>query len=396
MEIKILKNASKINGTYLSNGIVLEKTENESEFSGINNIHFYLHNIDDDSVEEILPNIDKYNIGEIVNASLCNEYLYFINLFKNGETEGTIAIIRYHIPTQTTESLYSYNDSIEEYLKTKRLKLFIINDLYLILQTEYLTLNIQKTFAGYFKFSQKLFNLKDEKEYDITDDKFNKNGIADIIALSENQCVMKTGFSLLENNIYTELEQEEASLESVSFVNIGQMISDLIILQDTITVETIEQAFYTKTIPYIKKDGNYLIYSCVDNELKEEEIKFYNLETAEVKSCINQDVIRYSDLASPYVLNGEPYICIIKEEEVSFLNLITGKVEVRFDDGRQLGNVFRDAVLFSGTTKKRFLKKCKPNIVLYSFPGKNILFDEVGEYVDSLITEQETIYIFEK
>lgn len=396
MEIKILKNASKINGTYLSDGIVLEKTENESEFSEINNIHFYLHNIDDDSVEEILPNIDKYNIGEIVNASLCNEYLYFVNLFKNGEKEGTIAIIRYHIPTQTTESLYSYNDRIEEYSKTKRLKLFIINDLYLILQTEYLVLNIQKTFAGYFKFSQKLFNLKDEKEYDITDDKFNKNGIADIIALSEKQCVIKTGFSLLENNIYTELEQEEASLESVSFVNIGQMISDLTILQGTITVETIEQAFYTKTIPYIKKDGNYLIYSCVDNELKEEEIKFYNLETAEVKSCINQDVIRYSDLASPYVLNGEPYICIIKEEEVSFLNLITGKVEVKFDDGRLLGNVFKDAVLFSGTTKKRFLKKCKPNIVLYSFPGKNILFNEVGEYVDSLITEKETIYIFEK
>lgn len=396
MDIKILKNASKINGTYLSDGIVLKKTENESEFPDINAAHLYLHNMDNDSVEEILPHIEKYNIGEIVNASLSNEYLYFINLFKNEDRAGTITIIRYHIPTKTTESLYSFNDNIEEYLKTKRLKLFIINDLYLILQTEYLTLNVQKSYAGYFKFSLKLFNLKDETEYDITDDKFNKNGISDIIPLSENQCIIKTGFSLLENNIYNELEKEEASLESISFVNIGQMISDLIIVQDKITVKTIEQAFYTKTIPYIKKDGNYLIYSCVDNEQKEEEIKFYHLETAEVKSCINQDVIRYSDLASPYVLNDEPYICIIKDDDVSFLNLITGKVEVKFDDGLKLGKVFKDAVLFSGTTKKGLLKKSKPYIVLYSFPGCNVLFNETGEYVDSLITENDTIYIFEK
>lgn len=396
MDIKILKNATKINGTYLSDGIVLEKKETESEFSGINSIHYYLHNIDNDSVEEILPNIEKYNIGEIVDASFGNEYIYFINLFKNKNIYGTVAVIRYHIKTKTTESVYSFNDNIEEYLKTKRLKLFIINDFYLILQTEYLTLNLQKTYAGYFNFSLKLFNLKDGMEYEIADEKFVKNGISDIIAVSENQCIIKTGFSLLENNIYTEIEQEEASLESISFVNIGQMISDLIIMQDNIALDTIEQAFYTKTIPYIKKEGNYLIYSCVDNEQKEEEIKFYHLDTGEIKSCINQDVIRYSDLASPHVMNDEPYICIIKEDDISFLNLMTGRVEVKFDDGLQLVHVFKNAVLFSGITKKGLLKKSKPYIILYSFPERNVLLNEPGEYVDSLITEDETIYIFEK
>lgn len=396
MEIKILKNATKINGVYLSEGIVLGQTEAESDFSGINSIQYFLHNIDNHSVEEILPNIEKYNIGEIVNASLTNEYLYFINLFENQEKFGTIAIIRYHIPTKTTESLYSFHDNIDEYLKTKRLKLFIINDLYLILQTEYLSLNHQKTYAGWFDFSLKLFNLKNGMQYDIKDEKFVENGISDIIAVSENQCIIKTGFSLLENNIYSEIEKEEASLEAISFVNIGQMISDLIIMQDNITVDTIEQAFYTKTIPYIKKDGHYLIYSCVDNERKEEEIKFYHFETEEVKSCINQDVIRYSDLASPYVLNDEPYICITKEDDISFLNLKSGKVEVKFDEGLQLVHVFKDAVLFSGTTKKGLLKKSKPCIILYSFPDRNILLNEVGEYADSFMTEDETIYILEK
>ena len=176
-----------------------------------------------------------------------------------------------------------------------------------------------QTYSDFFKFDQRLYNLKDNTEYDITDENFNNNGISYIIPISENQCVIKTGFSLLKDNRYNMLEKKECSLESVSFVNISQMISDLVITDNAITLDTIDQAFYTTTIPYIKKEGNYLIYSCVNNATKEEEVKFYNLSNNEVRSCINQDVIRFSDLAKAYVINSEPYICIDKDKEYSFL-----------------------------------------------------------------------------
>ena len=396
MEIKILKNASKLNGTYLFDGMVLEHTEVESEFSGINGVHLYLKQIDDNTVEEILPNIDKYNIGKIVNTSASQEYIYFFNLFQNAGEEGTVTIIRYHIKDKITESIYSFHDNIAEYAKAKRLKVFVLNDSYFIIQAEHLVLNAEQTYAGYFKFDLKFYNLKEQTEYEICDDKFTKNGISDIIALSETQCIIKTGFTLLENSLYNELEQEEASLEAISFVNIGQMISDFMIMQHNVLVETIEQAFYTKTIPYIRKSGNYLIYSCVDNEKKEEEIKFYNLETSEVKSCINQDVIRVSDLGKPYVLNGEPYICLEKEEEISFLNLTTGKIDVHYEYGLKLKHIFENAILLSGMTLGGVFKKSKPYMILYGIPGNTVLFQEIGEYVDSLMTEDDIIYILKK
>ena len=62
---------------------------------------------------------------------------------------------------------------------------------------------------------------------------------------------------MLEDNRYNELEEDEASLETVSLVNIGQMISDLIISQERIVHTTLDQAYYKTTIPYLKKIGNY-------------------------------------------------------------------------------------------------------------------------------------------
>lgn len=397
MEVRILKNTSGLNGT-IFNGQVLEKSERDSEFSGIRRIHYYLHNIDDNQSEEILPQIEKYDIGEIKNCSLATQYLYFTNIFEKNNT-GIVSIIRYDLVNKTTQSIYSYEDNIFEYPKTKRLRIFIINDLYVFLQKEYLTFNAGRTYAGFFKCKSRLLNLKDGGEYDLTEDKFIRYGIADMLQISESQLVIKTGFSLLVDNRYNELEEEEACLEGISILNIGQMISDLMLSGDNIVLDTIEQAFYSKTIPYIKKAGGYLIYTVVDNENKQEEVKFYHIETSEVKSCIHQDVIRTPDLAIPYVIQDEPYICVTKDNAISFLNLSSGKVDVKFDMTTTAGtfkleNVFHSSVLFSGNTKRTLLKKSKSFIDLYSFPGKELLLHENLQYADSIATKEDNIYIF--
>ena len=404
MEIKILQNADWRDGKYLKENLVLEKSEYESEFPYINRIKYDLFNLETNERVEILPNIEKYNIGDIINVSMYSEYLYFVNLYENNGNDTSddnvinvsISIIRYNIITKETLSLYSYNDNIMELNKTKRLKLFVINNLYLIIQNEYLVQNSSQTYAGFFKFDLKMYNLKDDTEYIITDENFIKNGISYIIPLSETQAVIKTGFSLLEDNRYNVLEQEECSLESLSFVNISQMISDLIIGQTSIALETIEQAYYTNTISYVKKSKNYLIYSCINNETKEEEVKFYNLTTKEIKSCINQDVIRESDLANPYIINSEPYICIIKEDKTSFLNLNTNKLEFKNDNGMKFRNVFEDTVLFSGVSTTLLTKKIKPFFDIISFPQGKLLHHEQNEYVDSFTDENNNIYIIMK
>lgn len=395
MEIKILQNTDWRFGEYLKDVYVLEKSEWESEFPSINRVRYDLFNLETNERIEILPNIEKYNIGEIINVSTDSDYIYFTNLFE-ADGNGTVAIIRYNISTKETESVYSYSESIEHLNVTKRLKLFVLNDLYLILQNEYLVQNQSQTYAGFFKFDLKMYNLKDRTEYPVTDENFTLNGISDMIPVSETQAVIKTGFSLLEDNRYNALDEEECSLEALSFINISQMISDLMIDYTSLSLETIEQAYYTKTISYVKKCKNYLIYSCINNETKEEEVKFYNLTTKEIKSCINQEVIRTSDLANPYIINAEPYICIMKENTISFLNLNTNKIDFNNDEGLVLRKVFDDTILFSGVSTALLTKKVKPYFDIISFPQGNLLHHEQNEYVDSFTDDENVLYIIVK
>ena len=275
MELKILKHAAGLTET-IFHGKVLEKNVSASDLSGIGMLHVYLHNIEESISEEILPQIKKHELGQIINCTSASPYLYFTSVFyqENEAKQGTISVIRYDSVTQNMESVYSFDDDISKYGSDLKLNLWILSDTYLFLQKEYLVRNSRNTYSGFMRFEISLVNLKDGGRYDILDEKIVKNGIADILQFSENQCVIKTGFCLLDELRYQELTEEEASLEAVSIVNIGQMASDLVLVQDQVVLNTLDQAFFTTTIPYIKLTGNYLIYSCVNLEKKQEEIKF--------------------------------------------------------------------------------------------------------------------------
>lgn len=412
MKIKILQNSEWHFGKYLSDNYVLETTEYDGEFESVKGIRYSLLNLETNERIEVLPNINKYNIGEIIDVSTEPKYLYFANVEKD-DTEaskdiyadytevdrykevGKILLLRYNISSGATEALYNFSENLYGLNEIKKLKIFFINDYYIIIQNEYLVLNKSKTYSGFFRFNQRLYNIKDETEYMIADENFNLNGIMNILAISDNQCVIKTGYSLLEDNRYNLLDEDECSLEAVSFVNIGQMVSDLAIGKKSISLETIEQTYHNKTIPYIKKMGDYVIYSCVNNETKEEEVKFYNLTSSEIKTCINQDVIRISNLAKAYVLNNEPYICIIKDNELSFLNLNTNKIEPKYNNGSRLCEIYNNLLVFTGVNKTIFGKK-KTFFDIISFPGGELLLHEQSEYVDSLITNTDTLYIIVK
>jgi hypothetical protein len=117
MEIKILKNASNFDGIYLKDGIFLQKEVFDSEFDEIKQVRYYLNNIYTGERNEILPDINKYDIGRVILASSVNEYLYFFNLIKIDSNKDIISIIRYNYENLSIENLYSFEDSIEEYSK---------------------------------------------------------------------------------------------------------------------------------------------------------------------------------------------------------------------------------------------------------------------------------------
>ena len=250
MEIKILHNPDWKSGKYFSSDSIIEKIKTKSEYENIAQVKYDILKADSSEKYEILPNIEKFDIGEIKHITKDSDYLYFVNIFEN-EGQGVVALLRHNLTTLETESVYSFEEDISSINRTKRFKIFIINDNYLIIQSEFLVTNMANTYSGYFEFSQKLINMKDFSVMDILDENFTNNGISYLIPISENQCVVKTGYDLLTDNRYNSLEKEEASLESIGFLNVGQMVSDMVLDTKNINVDIIEQAYFTKTIPYV-------------------------------------------------------------------------------------------------------------------------------------------------
>lgn len=395
MDIKILKNCENYKNILLNNNLVLEMIETESEFDGIKKTKYIIFDTENNTRKEILPQINKHNLGIIKNVSINSNYIYFFNCSKIKGDKVQINLLRYNFINGNSENMFSFEDDITIYSVAKRMKIFVLNDFYLIVQHESLKTNKKETYSGFFEFRSFLYNYKEQQFFSIVDENIISNGIEDMIPISESQCVMKTGFSLLEDNRYMELDKDEVSVEAVSFVNIGQLISDILIMQKNITIDSIEQSYYNKTIPYIELKEGYLIYSVLDNIERSEKVIFYNLSTKETVNCINKNVFKYSDLARHFIIGGEPYICISKNRGTEFVNLKKAKLEFKFGSELRLESVINNVFILSGISEKSLLRKASPFFEVYGYPQQNVILHEKGECFEYMGCDDK-LYLFVK
>ena len=171
----------------------------------------------------------------------------------------------------------------------------------------------------------------------------------------------------------------------------------MLIHKTDIVIDTFEQAFYKNTIPYIKKEGNFIIYSKVNIDKKEGDVTFYNYITKETKNCINKNVIRCSELANPCVIAEEPFIYIKREYTIDFLNLNTSKVTISFQDKLSFMGICNNTFIFKGVCQKGLWKKNKICFEIYSYPQKNLLLREYEEllgFIGVRNKTQDNIYLF--
>ena len=84
MEIKILHDDEWQSSKYFGEKYIIEKENAESVFDNIPCKKVYIKNTDsfELSKEEVLPNIEKYDVGGIKQTSFNPAYLYFTNIEK--------------------------------------------------------------------------------------------------------------------------------------------------------------------------------------------------------------------------------------------------------------------------------------------------------------------------
>lgn len=392
MNIRIIKNAHNLKGNVYSGRFILEKEFEPSGYEGINLVRYYLYDVEKNQKTELLSDRKKYDILKIKNLDKKNNMLYFTSISEEPSEKKDITLYRYDINNNKLNVIYKYNDDIGQYSEYKRIRVFILNEIYIIIQNEYIRYNLTESFKGYFEFEQYLYCIKDNRIIAITDDNLRTNGIETIKLLKNNMCVIKTGYNLMTDERYKNLSKNEAAYERVSFVNIGQLVSDILLMKKNIVLDTIDQAYYTETFAYVAVKGNYIVYSKVNPGENEEEVIFYNYETKESMLCINKNIYGIEDLAMSYIIGNAPYIRLASQTGTQFYNLIKNTVDIKFPENVTVETVVNDMFIVSGR-KKHFIGRDTPAVTVYRYPDKELLHQEKGIYMGCIAADRENIYI---
>lgn len=398
MDIKILKNFEnyeKYSNTMIRDNLVLERIELPKNDAGMGRVKYILFDVSNNSKKEIMPQVDKYDLGTIKNVSENSEYVYFFKCNHIKDSTSQITLMRYNHTNEDREEIFTFEDDMTLYSVAKRLHVFILNDNYLFIQHEYMKTNRSENCQGFFEFQSFLYNYKDQQFYSVVDENLSANGISDMIPLSDGNCLIKTGYDLLTDDRYNYLEKDEVTVENISIVNISQLVSDILIMQTNILMNSIETAYYDVTIPSVEVKGKYIIYSKLNNKTHEEEVIFYDTESKEITNCINKNVISIENMAKRFIIGEEPYICVIKKEAIEFVNLKKAKIEFKFDASLDLLSVVNDMFVFSGVSKKFILKSEHSFFQVYGYPQKNLILKEKGECFE-VRSYEDTLYLFVK
>lgn len=398
MNIHIVKNSHGLHEKTFNNGCVLQSVESDSEYENIKQVRYFLYDLEKNESVEIEPTVKKYNLITVKDIKFNSEYVYYTNISKgkDGADLVCIRLYRYDIIEKKSIVVYEYEEQLDKFNDYMRTKIFAINEYYLFIQNEFLRANLTEEYVDYFEYELYMYSINEGKKYKITDENLNRYGIIEFEPLTSNICVLKSGFSLLKDNRYKILKKDEAAMESVSFVNIGQMVSDILLGQPNVVMDTIENVYYTSTIPYMRVDNGYVIYSKVklDDNL-EEEIVFYNFAKKEAVMCINGSMSDEKKTAEACIMGNKPYIILEKAKGYELIDILEKKNMVILDNNNKIEYI-KDNIVVASVSAKGFLGREKTYIMVYKLPSMKLLHREKGTFASCAMDKNEQLYIMTK
>ena len=393
MDIRIVKNSQGLQSKNIHKTYFLQTKEEDSEYNNIKRVNYYLYDLEKNESVEIEPAIKKYNLITVKDIKFQSRFVYFSTFKKTNDGNILIIVYRYHIHKKQSVVVYQFEEKFEKYTDYMRTRIFAVNEYYLFIQNEYLRANLTENYEDYFDFDLSMYSINEDKHYKVNDENLNRYGIIDFEPITSNICVLKQGFNLLKDNRYKILEKDEIANESVSFINIGQMVSDVLIGKQNLVMDTIENVSYTVTIPYVKVEDGYVIYSKVklDKNL-EEEIVFYNFPKKEAFMCINESASEEKITSRTCIIDNSPYIILQKQNGYEFINISEKKKDIVIDNASKIEYI-KDSIMIVSTRTKGLFGKEKSYIMVYKIPDMKMLHREKGRFVACTLLPGEKLYI---
>ena len=262
MNIRFMVKTADFNGFHLKDDIVLEKEYYESDFKDAENAKYFIYKLETNEREEVMPLSNKIELFTITNCVYRSDFIYFIEYEKVDDKFTNFYLVKYNYITNNSKRIYGFKDNVKNYTSGRKvIKIFILNNETLLIQIALPKRSLSGEFLGLQTYKLYLYNFKERKQVEVCDENFVSNGIDSIIPYDENLCIIKTGTSFFGNPNMRKIDRKEAPIEGVATVNIHKLISEIVLKKSNIVLDTIDQTYYTKTIPYAIINAGFLIYS---------------------------------------------------------------------------------------------------------------------------------------
>ena len=347
MDIKVLQNFDISSAMLIKKNLVLAVCEDESARLGtFTGKRLSLINPETSERVEVAPDISKFFVEDVIYATTENDYV----VFPTAEAQDEDIIITWYIYKVTDASvkqLHTMKVPVSEYKKSFFLKVFVLDELHLLIQTE-------KCEEERSVYSYVMYNSSTGVVSDVTIPRLVEAGIDSVIPISENTCAIKFGKAFRPDKPYA-YKLPEHPPEFIGMVPVNKLISELSINMDNKFVEVIEESNEMSTLPYMRVSGNLIIYAIYYPSEEKEDIILYDTETGNKKIRINSRLQNLSDLWHTFVIDGQPYLVSgTGAGAARITDLNTQKVVHRLERGDDIPAFCGDYVVMTRKKKKLF------------------------------------------
>lgn len=388
MDIKLIRNSEDAVFSSISNGLILQLTDDNYKFFDFTGKKMYILNSTTNEKYEISPEIKKYDIADIHYAHNMHDYLFFVSAEQLTDSKMDILLYRYTFDDNESSLVYRYSFDSIKHIDEVAIHIYVLEYDFVIIEE-----------IGRDDDKVQSITLRDfsvDRDISVKGSLLGRCGLYNIIPLEGNSCVFKFGKGkklVPSNNVNSIQEDDSDDYECIVIVNTRQFVSEMMLNPAEITMEILDSADSEKTFAYMKRSGNRVIYSKFNMSTMSEEVILYDFENKIKQVRINNDIKEASDLNYTYVINGNPYT-IKKDNDAAYLvNLNTQKEEYRLPSDMKIKYVINDIILVTRIKHAiPFISKGSEYIEAYRFPDiQHALLKKKAEFKTCIINGDDLL-----
>lgn len=411
MDIRLIRKFENGRCQSIEEDLVLQETDDKYQLNSFIGKKLYIVDIANNTRQEISPEIKKYDIAAICVAESNKDHIYFATASMVDEELVSISLIQYSISEGSQKVIFTLTENLVGLETTDTLKFFVLDENYVFVQKEIqqeshkpqpisiINSEYLNTYNGILKIENYLYNVEDGTKIEICDETIGRYGIDKIISIEGNMCAIKVGYSILEDALEEDQEdepdEEKTPTETIGIINVKQFISDLVLKKEQVFIEILDEGSGNRTFPYMKFSEGKLVFSRVDIKNHKEEVVIYEYNTKVTKIRVNNNLVRISDLWHTYIINDTPYLLSEKEKQTELINLNTQKTEWKLDSNYKIKFIKNDILIVQKHVRRGIFRKECDYIRAYQYPEVHkVIFSEKAKFIGCLITEEDNLLIF--